>query len=100
MSIEGLKIYGVCLKRLQHQIKIARERIERENLQGSERIVLESYRTGDIDEIIDIRELFDVKEETHETVHEKLKELARDVSLMVRETVEFDFSDEGHLCLY
>jgi hypothetical protein len=92
---EGFKLYGVCLERLKHQINTARSRAD-----GSERVVLESYCTGDADEIIDILEIYDIADSSTAAVMEKLKELAGDVSLMVRELVEFDLSPEGHLCLY
>ncbi|MEW6410060.1 MAG: hypothetical protein AB1488_08105 [Nitrospirota bacterium] len=99
MDIKDLKINGLCIGRLKHQISIARARIEREGLNGHG-IVLESYNTGDIDDIIDILELYDIEDRNHETLVEKLKELAEDASLFVDETLEFGFNDEGHLCLY
>ncbi|MEW6409810.1 MAG: hypothetical protein AB1488_06825 [Nitrospirota bacterium] len=98
MDIDGLKLYGLCLGRLRYQIGVARSRAKKEPLNG--RILLESYNTGDIDDIIDILELYDVEDKNYETLIEKLKELADDVSLFMNETVEFGFSDEGYLCLY
>ncbi len=100
MNIEGIKIYGICLERLQHQIMVANSRVEKENIQDKDRIELECYNTGEIDDIVDILELYDIKDEGLETLKEKLKELADDVSLFMRETIEFGFSDNGYLSLY
>ncbi len=42
MNIEGVKIYGICLERLNHQIKLAKSRIK--NMPESEKkVILESY---------------------------------------------------------
>lgn len=101
MKYEGLKIYGMCLERIQHQIRMAKARIEKEGLQHPERVVLESYNTGDTDDIIDLLDLYDIADDKIETLRAKMDELASDVSLMMRETIEFDYSSEdGHLCLY
>lgn len=100
MNYEGLKIYGVCLQRLEYQIKIARSKIERENLHNNGKVMLECYQTGEIDEIIDLLELYDIEDKRPETIREKLEELAENLSLMIRETIDFGFSDEGLLCLY
>ena len=35
MNIEGVKIYGICLERLNHQIKLAKSRIK--NMPESEK---------------------------------------------------------------
>ncbi len=100
MIIEGVKIYGICLERLQHQIMVAKSRVEKENIRDKDRIELECYNTGEIDDIVDILELYDIKDEGLETLKEKLKELACDVSIFMRETIEFGFSDNGYLSLY
>ncbi len=96
MQFEGLKLYGVCLERLQHQISQALSRTN--GARG--RVVLESYMTSDPQEIIELLELFDIEHEDMESVMRKLKEIAEDVSMMVKRRVEFGFSDEGELCLY
>lgn len=94
--MEGLKIYGVCLERLRYQIQHALKRVN-----GNEkRLLLESYLTSDPEEIIDLLELFDITHKDMDSVMKKLQELAGDVSLLVRKKVRFDFSEEGHLCLY
>ncbi len=100
MDIKDLKINGLCVGRLKHQISIARSRDGKGRSLNGHGIVLESYNTGDIDDIIDILELYDIEDRNHETLVEKLKELAEDASLFVDETLEFGFNDEGHLCLY
>lgn len=98
--MEGLKIYGLCLERLKYQITIARKRRGSERPGYPERVLLECYNTGEPDDIIDILELYDVKDRTSADVHEKLEDLAYTVSELVRETVLFDYTDEGHLGLY
>ncbi len=99
MNIEGVKIYGICLERLNHQIKLAKSRIK--NMPESEKkVILESYNTGNIDEIIDILELYDIEHKTYEAVKEKLDDLAYTVSVLVRETIEFGYDSDGNLCLY
>ena len=100
MSSEGFKLYGLCLERLKHQIELAKARY-RENPHIFNFIVtLECYRTGDVDEIVDILELYNIDSDNMETVMERLEDLARDASLLVRDTVEFGFSDDGFLSIY
>jgi hypothetical protein len=98
--MEGVKIYGLCLERLRHQITNARRRGESEERGFQRRILLESYNTGELEEIIDILELYDVEERTEEIVRQKLEDLAYTVSELVRETISFDYTDEGYLGLY
>jgi hypothetical protein len=95
MGLENAKIYGLCLERLKHQIKLARARDG-----ASGRVVLESYFTGDIDEIIDILELYDLEHRTPEALGEKLDDLAFTVSTLTRERLEFGYCEDGSLCLY
>jgi hypothetical protein len=97
--MEGTKIYGLCIERLKHQINIAKHRTEKEGLQ-SDRYLLESYNTGELDDIIDILELYDIEDRTFEVVHEKLEELAYTVSVLTRETLAFGYTQNGHLGLY
>ncbi len=96
MTIEGVKIYGLCLERLKHQIDIANKKRGVSN----NRVVLESYNTGDIDEIIDILELYDIEHKTAEALKGKLDDLAYTASLLVKNTVGFDYDADGNLCLY
>ncbi len=95
MTLESVKIYGLCLERLKHQINIARKKRT-----SPGRVVLECYNTGDIDEIIDILELYDIEHRTAEALKEKLDELSYTASLLIRDYVEFDYDSEGNLCLY
>lgn len=97
--MEGVKIYGLCLERLRYQITNAKKRLNGKT-SNPDRILLECYNTGELDEIIDILELYDVEERTPGNVKDKLEELAYTVSELVREKIVFDFTDEGHLGLY
>ncbi len=98
--MEDVKIYGVCLVRLAHQISIAKDRVAGNGNGSEDRVLLESYCTGDIDEIVDILELYDLEERTDTALREKLQELAYTVSLLARSTISFDYTEEGHLGLY
>lgn len=95
MIIDGVKIYGLCLERLKHQIDMAKAKGI-----SSERVVLECYNTGDIDEIIDILELYDIEHKDANTLKDKLDELAYTVSLLIRHSIEFGYDTDGNLCLY
>ncbi len=94
MDFENAKIYGLCLERLRHQIELAKRR------NGSSRVVMESYNTGEVGEIADILELYDLEEQTVEALMDRLEDLAYTASVMMRETIEFDFAEDGSLCLY
>lgn len=96
MDLKDFKLYNVCVMRLRHQIEIA----HKGGRMSGGRTVLESYCTSDIEEIIDIHELYDIEDRTIEGVMKKLARVAGDASLFVKEKVEFDFSEEGELCLY
>lgn len=98
--MEDVKIYGVCLVRLAHQINIAKEKVTENGNGSDDRVLLESYCTGDIDEIVDILELYDLEERTDTALREKLQELAYTVSLLARRTIAFDYTEDGHLGLY
>lgn len=98
--MEGAKIYGLCIERLRHQINNAKYRVEKEGMQDQELYLLESYNSGEIDDIIDILELYDIEDRTPAQVNEKLEELAYTVSILTRETLSFGYTDNGHLGLY
>jgi len=98
--MEGSKIYGLCLERLRHQIDNARVRFGGALSRHAEPVLLESYNTGDREDIIDILELYDLEEHTPERLNEKLEELSYTASLLLRETLRFDYTDKGHLGLY
>lgn len=98
--MEDVKIYGLCLERLRHQIANAKKKVNSDESLVQERFLLESYNTAEIDDIIDILELYDVVDKTARHVKEKLEELAYTVSLLLRETIAFDLTDNAHLGLY
>jgi hypothetical protein len=64
------------------------------------KILLESYNTGDLDEIVDILEIYHVKDRTLEGVQETLDELAYSASVLSRESLQFGFNEEGHFALF
>lgn len=96
---DELKIYGLCLIRLKHQIRIAKDKAESLAFPAPQAL-LESYNSGAIDDIIDILELYDLEEQTFDEVWKKLDDLAYTVSVLTGETLSFGFSEEGHLGLY
>lgn len=98
--MEGSKIYGLCLERLKYQIDNARVRFGGALSRHTDLVLLESYNTGDREDIIDILELYDLEEHTPERLNEKLEELSYTASLLLRETLMFDYTDKGHLGLY
>lgn len=93
--MEAAKIYGLCLERIRHQIRIAEGRQERGG-----KILLESYNSSDIDDIIDILELYDLEERTDQGLREKLDDLAYTISVLTRETLSFGITPEGDIGLY
>jgi hypothetical protein len=97
--MEAAKIYGLCLERITHQIIHAKQRING-GQQHNSLILLESYNTGDIEDIIDILELYDIEVRTHEGLKEKLEDLAYTVSALMREVLFFDYTEEGHMGFY
>lgn len=97
--MEAAKIYGLCLERITHQIINAKRRVNGEK-QGNGQVLLESYNTGDIEDIIDILELYDIETRTNEGLKEKLEDLAYTVSAFMREVLFFDYTEEGHMGLY
>lgn len=97
--MEAAKIYGLCLERITHQIMNAKQRVNEER-QGNGQVLLESYNTGDTEDIIDILELYDIETRTNEGLKEKLEDLAYTVSALMREVLFFDYTEEGHMGLY
>jgi len=98
-NMEAAKIYGLCLERIAHQIRIAKQRINGGHAHNG-RLLLESYNTGDIADIIDILELYDIEARTNEGLKERLEDLAYTVSELMREVLFFDYTEEGHMGLY
>jgi hypothetical protein len=97
--MDDAKIYGVCISRLKHQIENARLKADK-RCPPFEHILLESYLTGDVEEIIDILELYDVKPRDLENLMSVLEDLAYTLSVLTREPLSFGFTEEGHFGLY
>ncbi len=93
-----VKIYGICLERLADLISKAKERLNG-NGYGN-RVLLESYRTGDINDLVYILELFDLDEQTQKGLREELDRLAYAISVLTHEILTFGYTEEGHLGLY
>jgi hypothetical protein len=101
MTMDEAKFYGLCIVRLKHQIGLARQKSEgRAVSDGSRSYLLESYCTGDIEEIIDILELYDIEDRSHAGLAEKLDELAFTASELVREKIHFGYTEKGELGIY
>ena len=94
---DSIKIYGLCLERLKGQIRKARSREAAETRPAQ--VILESYNTGDLEEIVDILELYDLEEKTPESLKEKLADLAYTVSVLTGEALSFSYDEDGHLAL-
>ncbi len=93
------KIYNVCLQRVKFQITNAKQRLNGSIPPGG-RLLLESYNTGDIFDIVDILELYDLDEQSPEGLAEKLDDLGYTVSVLVKEKLSFDYDAYGNLGLY
>jgi|GEM_PF-743265 len=99
-KMEGLKIYGLCLERLRHQIEIAKYGCHDNRYQLEGWVLLESYQTNKEEEIIDILDLYDIEDRTCTGVKDRLDDLALTVSVFARETLRFDLTHDGNLGLY
>ncbi|MBI5847969.1 MAG: hypothetical protein HZB31_08480 [Nitrospirae bacterium] len=97
--MDDAKIYNVCLMRVKFQITNAKQRLDGMVPPGG-KVALESYNTGDIEDIIDILEIYDLEDRTQDGLGQKLEDLAYTVSVLVRETVAFDYDLKGNLGLY
>jgi hypothetical protein len=98
--MEAVKIYGLCLERLEFQISLAKKRVNGSALSPERLVLMECYNTGDVEDIIDIMELYDIDERTLDAVKSKLEELEYTVSVLLREQISFSFTERGHLGLY
>ena len=96
--MDEVKIYGLCLGRIKHQLNIAGKRRAETSAQGN--VLLESYYTSNIDDLIDILDLYDIEDRTWDGLMNKLDDLAQTVSALMRKTLMFAITDEGHLGLY
>lgn len=95
-----VKIYGLCLERLKHQIRLAWQRVNNDRGENTSQFLLESYNTCDVDDIIDILELYDIEEPTVDALREKLDDLAYTVSILIGESLSFEITGQGHWGLY
>ena len=98
--MDEVKIYGLCIQRLKFQIANAKRRLSENAKVDEGHLLLESYNTGDPEDIIDILELYDIHERSFEAVMEKLDELAYTVSILCSKTLTFGLTEEGHWGLY
>lgn len=98
--MKDIKIYGLCLERLRYQITNAKQKQETGSTGHHNSILLESFMTADIEDIIEILELYDLQENTPEALKEKLEDLAYTVSLLLLETIHFGRTSEEHLGIY
>lgn len=94
---DNAKVYGLCLYRLKYQIECA---IGRAEGCGEKQCILESYNTSALDDIVDILEIYDLQERSQEELEAKLEELAYTVSVLTRQSLFFDYTEQGHLGLY
>ncbi|MGC2061414.1 MAG: hypothetical protein WA610_00435 [Thermodesulfovibrionales bacterium] len=94
---DNAKVYGLCLYRLKYQIERA---IGRAGGCGLKQLILECYNTSEIDEVVDILEIYDLQERSQEELEAKLGELAYTVSVLTRQSLFFDYTEQGYLGLY
>lgn len=94
----GRKIYGICLERVGQLITKAKQRLNGSSQKG--RVLLESYCTGDINDIVYILVLYDLKERTPEGLRKELEQVASTLSRIAHEDLSFGYTEEGHLGLY
>lgn len=97
--MDDAKIYNVCLQRVKFQLTNAKKRLNN-CIPPDGLMALESYNTGDIEEIVDILELYDLDDRSRKGLTEKLQDLAYTVSILVKDTVTFDYDARGNLGLY
>lgn len=97
--MDEAKIYNVCLQRVKFQVGNAKLK-SHGGSSGKAKTILESYNTGDVEEIIDILEIYDIDVRDRNGLHEKLDDLAYTVSLLVGDEVSFDYDEKGNLGLY
>jgi hypothetical protein len=92
------KINGVCLQRVGQLISKAKKRLNGKSHQG--RVLLESYCTGDINDIVDILVLYHLRERTLEGLTKELEKVASTLSRIAHDELSFGYTEEGHLGLY
>ena len=97
--IDG-KFYGMCLVRVELQLRLAQERILKGRERDRDRVLLESYCSADPEEVCDILEIYDLENMDEVSLFEKLEELADTVSILTRSRLSFGYSKEGHIGLF
>src|SRR5512139_2724258 len=93
------KVYGICLERVGHLITKGRQRLNG-NSHRQGQVLLESYCTGNINDIVYILVLYDLKERTPEGLTRELEKVASTLSRVAHEELSFGYTEEGHLGLY
>ncbi|MGE5239277.1 MAG: hypothetical protein ACM3ON_10775 [Chloroflexota bacterium] len=94
-----MKLYGICLERLSHLVRKAKKRLDGHGHWAW--VILESYNTGNLDDIVDILEIEDIIEErTQKGLRKELAYLASALSEVTGETLSFEYCEAGHLGLY
>jgi hypothetical protein len=96
--MKRVKIYGMCLERLSHLIGKAKTRLNGNGYWT--RVILESYNTGDLNDIVYILELCDIEAHTQRALRKELDYLAFALSEETGEMLSFDYCEGGHLGLY
>jgi hypothetical protein len=96
--MKRMKIYGICLERLSHLISRAKTKLIGNGHWAG--VILESYNTGDLDDIVYILDLCDIEEHTQRGLQKELAYVASALSEATGETLSFDYCDAGHLGLY
>lgn len=92
--MDGIKIYGLCIDRLKHQIDLA-GRVKDNGV-----VLLESYESSDPQDLIDILELYDIEDQDAGRVQDRLEEMAETASALTQESLSFGQTPEGHIGLY
>lgn len=94
--MDGIKIYGLCIDRLKHQIANAGRISAKDN--GA--VLLESYESANPKDLIDILELYDIGDQDSESVQDRLAEMAETASALTQENLKFGHTPEGYIGLY
>lgn len=92
------KVNGVCLQRVAQLISKAKERLNGNIYQGQ--VLLESYCTGDVEDIVHILVLYHLRERTREGLAKELEKLAFALSRIAHEELSFGYCESGNLGLY
>lgn len=96
--MKNSKIYGICLDRLSELIGKAKVRMN--GSRQDRQVLLESYNTGNVNDIVYILDLYDLEEHTYTGLIKELEFVASSISEVMRETLTFGYCESGHLGLY